>query len=307
MSTHAQLPCGRKRCHSDLKTGVSVPTVAVRVRDKPPRWSWTQIVTLALSQNYRCVDCDELIRQPYLFYNAKHQGERHNIFSYFLKCNTCTHNKQLFGQAPKSGNSSSNSNSSSSSGSEELEGEGRRFKRSRKSFGWRKRWEVAYQQCFRCRCCAKLLRADCELDHEVPLRVGGADTLENCALLCASCHAVKSKRETLWLTRKASSSHKFKVSALPPKHLSMKLDLVSRTKPVGVDGPLPDASREVVRQWVRSLGCLPHLMRAADRLYEAGFDGTALRRLTEEDLLSLKISHRATQTVILSHVQRMNL
>src|ERR1035437_3974204 len=40
-------------------------------------------------------------------------------------------------------------------------------------------------------CTRKLLTGDFHYDHEVPDALGGEATLENCRVLCRSCHAVK--------------------------------------------------------------------------------------------------------------------
>src|SRR6185312_16190006 len=44
-------------------------------------------------------------------------------------------------------------------------------------------------------CTRKLLEGDFHYDHEIPDALGGEPTLENCRVLCRSCHSVKTRSE----------------------------------------------------------------------------------------------------------------
>jgi 5-methylcytosine-specific restriction endonuclease McrA len=47
-----------------------------------------------------------------------------------------------------------------------------------------------------CAICEKIvLYEDYELDHKIPLFLGGEDVIENCQCLCKDCHLEKSKSE----------------------------------------------------------------------------------------------------------------
>ena len=43
-------------------------------------------------------------------------------------------------------------------------------------------------------CTRKLLSGDFHFDHVIPDALGGEPTLENCAVLCRSCHAAKTTK-----------------------------------------------------------------------------------------------------------------
>ena len=57
------------------------------------------------------------------------------------------------------------------------------------------RWELASKQRWKCKDCKKLLPMASQVDHIVPLRAGGADKMDNMQMLCANCHAEKSRKE----------------------------------------------------------------------------------------------------------------
>jgi len=57
---------------------------------------------------------------------------------------------------------------------------------------------VAARQAWRCGHCAQMLAASYEVDHTVPLHLGGPDDYETNALaLCRECHAKKTQREEI--------------------------------------------------------------------------------------------------------------
>lgn len=57
------------------------------------------------------------------------------------------------------------------------------------------RWEMAHAQRWKCKACKKLLPLAAQVDHVVPLSAGGADNKQNMQMLCANCHAEKSRLE----------------------------------------------------------------------------------------------------------------
>lgn len=59
------------------------------------------------------------------------------------------------------------------------------------------RIEIAYKTFWKCALCFKTLTPSFEVDHIVELRHGGKDVYENCAALCVSCHAKKTRANTL--------------------------------------------------------------------------------------------------------------
>jgi len=48
---------------------------------------------------------------------------------------------------------------------------------------------------WKCNVCKKLLPLAAQVDHVVPLAAGGADKMDNMQILCANCHAEKSRKE----------------------------------------------------------------------------------------------------------------
>jgi 5-methylcytosine-specific restriction endonuclease McrA len=44
-------------------------------------------------------------------------------------------------------------------------------------------------------CTRKLLAGDFHYDHEIPDGIGGEAVLENCRVLCRSCHAIKTPKD----------------------------------------------------------------------------------------------------------------
>jgi len=58
------------------------------------------------------------------------------------------------------------------------------------------RWDIAYEQKYKCACCRELLHPSFEVDHVIPLFKGGADIRSNILAVCRNCHGKKSRRET---------------------------------------------------------------------------------------------------------------
>jgi hypothetical protein len=55
--------------------------------------------------------------------------------------------------------------------------------------------QVAAGQGWRCATCTQLLPAAFQVDHVMPLAVGGSNEAHNLAALCANCHADKTQTE----------------------------------------------------------------------------------------------------------------
>lgn len=45
------------------------------------------------------------------------------------------------------------------------------------------------------KCSARLSVGNTEYDHEIADRIGGENSLENCRVLCRTCHATKTKKD----------------------------------------------------------------------------------------------------------------
>ena len=56
------------------------------------------------------------------------------------------------------------------------------------------RERIAIRDEYTCQVCKRVI-ADGEVDHKVPLHLGGQETDENRWWLCPECHAVKSEQE----------------------------------------------------------------------------------------------------------------
>ena len=54
---------------------------------------------------------------------------------------------------------------------------------------------VAYSQAWRCKTCETLLPPSFQVDHVMPLAVGGSNLPGNLAALCPNCHAEKTQNE----------------------------------------------------------------------------------------------------------------
>ena len=58
----------------------------------------------------------------------------------------------------------------------------------RRSLSGHDKKRVAARQAWRCALCDDLLDETYEVDHVVPLHLGGADHTDNCRALCCGCH-----------------------------------------------------------------------------------------------------------------------
>lgn len=78
------------------------------------------------------------------------------------------------------------------------------------------------------KCSAKLWSGNVEYDHEIECARGGTNDLENCVVLCLTCHKEKTKQNApvLAKTRRQSDMAKGikKPSRWPNQHLKKKLD-----------------------------------------------------------------------------------
>ena len=57
-------------------------------------------------------------------------------------------------------------------------------------------------------CTRKLLTGDFHFDHEIPDALGGEATLENCRVLCRSCHANKTTKADVPRIAKAKRNYR---------------------------------------------------------------------------------------------------
>lgn len=69
-------------------------------------------------------------------------------------------------------------------------------RKKRKPVTYEMKWELAAKQKWKCKTCKKLLPLAAQADHVIPLALGGADNMNNLQMLCANCHAEKSRRES---------------------------------------------------------------------------------------------------------------
>lgn len=56
---------------------------------------------------------------------------------------------------------------------------------------------VAARQKWTCDACHEILSATYEVDHVIPLHLGGMDDIGNCHALCKECHGTKTQREEI--------------------------------------------------------------------------------------------------------------
>ena len=56
---------------------------------------------------------------------------------------------------------------------------------------------LAAEQDYKCAICQHQLPSCWQLDHKVPLHLGGSNHVENFQVLCGSCHDSKSQREMI--------------------------------------------------------------------------------------------------------------
>ena len=72
----------------------------------------------------------------------------------------------------------------------------------KRTWGAREAKIIAAKQQWRCAHCDELLPSTFELDHIVPLHLGGSNDFEtNSAVLCNFCHATKTQKEMIELTK----------------------------------------------------------------------------------------------------------
>lgn len=57
-------------------------------------------------------------------------------------------------------------------------------------------------------CTRKLMTGDFHYDHEIPDGLGGEPTLENCRVLCRSCHSEKTMRQDVPMIAKAKRNYR---------------------------------------------------------------------------------------------------
>lgn len=67
----------------------------------------------------------------------------------------------------------------------------------RRTLGESEKRVVAARQQWRCSECLELLPAAFQVDHTVPLHLGGPDEQANCTAMCPNCHAAKTQREAI--------------------------------------------------------------------------------------------------------------
>ena len=65
-----------------------------------------------------------------------------------------------------------------------------------RTYAQKHRWDIAYEQKYKCACCRQLLHPSFEVDHVIPLFKGGADIRSNILAVCRNCHGKKSREET---------------------------------------------------------------------------------------------------------------
>lgn len=69
----------------------------------------------------------------------------------------------------------------------------------------------------RCEQCTARIPAGAHYDHRVPDAVGGEPTLENCQVLCRSCHGVKTSTEDVPAIAKTKRVRNRHINAEPRK------------------------------------------------------------------------------------------
>lgn len=91
-----------------------------------------------------------------------------------------------------------------------------------RSLGESEKRVVAARQAWRCSACAMVLPAAFQVDHTVPLHLGGEDTTENCTAMCANCHAAKTQMEAIGRRRRAeraATQHEDRVDVCLPNNM----------------------------------------------------------------------------------------
>jgi 5-methylcytosine-specific restriction endonuclease McrA len=67
----------------------------------------------------------------------------------------------------------------------------------RKSWTEAVKRRVAARQGYKCAICKMQLPAAWHADHKIPLHENGENSIENCQILCANCHADKTQLESI--------------------------------------------------------------------------------------------------------------
>ena len=63
----------------------------------------------------------------------------------------------------------------------------------KRAFSQKYRWDIAYEQQYKCGLCFDLLHPSFQVDHIQELCDGGTDTRDNCMAVCCNCHAKKTR------------------------------------------------------------------------------------------------------------------
>ena len=57
--------------------------------------------------------------------------------------------------------------------------------------------QVAARQFWKCHSCNQMLQSSFQVDHTIPLWMGGEDNESNLTALCANCHSIKTQNEAI--------------------------------------------------------------------------------------------------------------
>ena len=87
---------------------------------------------------------------------------------------------------------------------------------------------VAYHQQYKCSGCAKLLPPNYEIDHIVPVALGGHNGLENLQALCRVCHVGKTRQQRHDILDAAAASAR---QPTPPAHRAYVHNASARCPP----------------------------------------------------------------------------
>ncbi|HZP77557.1 MAG TPA: HNH endonuclease signature motif containing protein [Pseudolabrys sp.] len=69
-------------------------------------------------------------------------------------------------------------------------------------------------------CTRKLMTGDYHYDHDTPDAMGGEPTLENCKVLCRSCHSVKTLRQDVPRIAKAKRRERNRLGIKKPRTIT---------------------------------------------------------------------------------------
>lgn len=82
-----------------------------------------------------------------------------------------------------------------------------------------------------CECCtAKLSSGNMEYDHRIPDALGGEATLENCVVLCRTCHRAKTTKQDVPAIAKAKRREALHIGAKSPSRNPMPFGRKSKWK-----------------------------------------------------------------------------